>query len=369
MKRKLIAGILCAVILTGCGAASDVSTDTEVQESLSQGTESGETDIAVADGSDAGEMPDFKEEPDGMNQGGREGHGPGGMGNGGPGGNMGGGGMVENDEDVQAVLDEYSSKFEQFTYTDAETGISFEYSLYIPEDYNKGTEYPLIMFIPDSTGAGKSAQEIVEQYYGATVWVTDEDQAKHPSFVLVPAYTGTVTNDNWEADEQLDATINLIKSLQEEYSIDVDRTYTTGQSMGCMSSLYLNSEYPDIFAASMYVSGQWDINVLKGMENQKFFYITAGGDEKASAGQDEVMAMFDADSVSYSYDTWNAQNSDEEQTEAVEELIKQGYDANMVRFETGTVFKEGQSGMEHMYSFNYGYKLTAVRDWLFEQSR
>ena len=139
--------------------------------------------------------------------------------------------MAENDEDVQAVLDEYSSKFEQFTYTDAETGISFEYSLYIPEDYNKGTEYPLIMFIPDSTGAGKSAQEIVEQYYGATVWVTDEDQAKHPSFVLVPAYTGTVTNDNWKADEQLDVTINLIKSLQEEYSIDVDRTYTTGQSI------------------------------------------------------------------------------------------------------------------------------------------
>ena len=31
------------------------------------------------------------------------------------------------------------------------------------------------------------------------------------------------------------------------------------------------------------------------------------GDAKASGGQDEVMAMFDASGVSYSYGTWNAQ--------------------------------------------------------------
>lgn len=109
--------------------------------------------------------------------------------------------------------------------------------------------------------------------------------------------------------------------------------------MGCMTSLYLNSKYPDLFAASMYVSGQWDVSVLKGMENQKFFYITAGGDEKASGGQDEVMAMFDSDDVLYSYGTWSAQNSEEEQTEEVGKLIGLGFDANMVRLETGTVFK------------------------------
>lgn len=294
--------------------------------------------------------------------------GPGGMGgpNGGPGGGMGGG-MTQNDEEIQAILDANASKFQQFTFTDEETGISFEYSLYVPENYDAAQSYPLIMFIPDSTGAGKSAADIVAQYYGATVWVTDEEQAKHASFVLVPAFTGTVTTDNWEADPQIDETVKLIEQLEGEYSIDTNRLYTTGQSMGCMSSLYLNSKYPDLFAASLYVSGQWDISVLSGMENQKFFYVTAGGDEKASGGQDEVMAMFDADGVAYSYGTWNAQNSAEEQAASVAELLAEGLDANMIRFETGTVFKEGESGMEHMASFNYGYKLTAVRDWLFEQ--
>lgn len=289
-----------------------------------------------------------------------------GMGGGPRGGGMGGG-MAQNDEEIQAVLDQNASKFQQYTFTDEETGITFEYSLYVPEDYDASRSYPLVMFIPDSTGAGKSAAEIVEQYYGATVWVTDEEQARHASFVLVPAFTGTVTTDNWEADPQIDATVDLIGQLTAEYAIDENRLYTTGQSMGCMSSLYLNSKYPDLFAASLYVSGQWDISVLSGMENQKFFYVTAGGDEKASGGQDEVMAMFDADGVAYSYGTWNAQDSAEDQNAAVDALLAEGLGVNMIRFETGTVFKEGQTGMEHMASFNYAYKLTAVRDWLFEQ--
>ena len=71
----------------------------------------------------------------------------------------------------------------------------------------------------------------------------------------------------------------------------------------------------------------------------------------------------------YSYGTWSAQDNAEAQDAAVADLLSEGLDANMIRFETGTVFKEGQTGMEHMASFNYAYKLIAVRDWLFAQSK
>ena len=283
-------------------------------------------------------------------------------------GRDGNGSMGSVDPAIQTVLDENAEKFEQFTYTDDETGISIEYSLYIPEGYDGSEEYPLIMFIPDSTGAGLSAAKVVENYYGAAIWASDEEQDKHASFVLVPAYTGRVTDDNWNVSEQLDATVSLIKHLAQEYSIDEDRLYTTGQSMGCMSSLYLNSKYPDLFAASLYVSGQWDISVLDALEDQTFFYVTAGGDEKASGGQDEVMALFDQDGVSYSYGTWDAQADEETQVANVQTLLDEGHAANMIRFETGTVLNGG-NGMEHMASFNYAYKLSTVRDWLFEQTK
>ena len=281
-------------------------------------------------------------------------------------GQRGGANMQSNEPEIQMVIDENSAKFNQLTFSDEKTGISLEYSLYVPENYDASTSYPLIMYIPDSTGAGKSAKEIVEQYYGANVWVTDADQKEHPSFVLVPAFSETVVDDSWKVSEQVETAVNLIENLKEQYNIDANRLYTTGQSMGCMTSLYLNSKYPDMFAACMFVSGQWEISALKGMETTKFFYIVAGGDEKASGGQNEVMAMFDSDSIAYTYGEWDAQLSDEEQNANVEKLLAENKDANMVRFETGTVLNGG-SGMEHMASFNYGYKLSAVRSWLFQQ--
>ena len=161
--------------------------------------------------------------------------------------------QMENDPEVQEVIDSTSDKFIQDTFTDPDAGVTLEYSLYIPDDYDETEEYPLIMFIPDSSGSGKSAAQLVEQYYGAAVWATDDEQEKHPSFVLVPAFSETVVDDSWNTSNQIETAVKLIESIEEKYSIDTDRIYTTGQSMGCMTSLYLNSIYPDLFAASLYV--------------------------------------------------------------------------------------------------------------------
>ena len=100
------------------------------------------------------------------------GRGPMGQGN----GNMGG--QAQTDPALQAVIDESASKFDQFTYTDEETGITLEYSLYIPEGYEEGTDdsYPMVMFIPDSTGAGLSSDQIVKGYYGAAVWFSYQEE-------------------------------------------------------------------------------------------------------------------------------------------------------------------------------------------------
>ncbi len=350
-------------------AASELpASETETVSELPASEEETDSDIPTSEEETVSQSPAAEPDSSEPDEAGAQ-MGPGGF-NGGDGGRGGIiGGMVENDSEIQAVLDENADKFEQFTFEDAEAGVTFEYSLYIPENYDSSQQYPLLLFIPDSTGTGKTAKELVQQYYGATVWATEEEQAKHPSFVLVPAYTKTAASDDATVSEEVKATVTLLEQLQETYSIDADRLYTTGQSGGCMCSFYFNATYPDLFAASMYVSGQWDIAVLQVLENQPFFYITAGGDEKASGGQDEVIAMFDADGAAYSFGTWNAQDSAETQSAAVAELLSLGLDANMIRFETGTVFKEGETGMEHMASFNYGYRLTAVRDWLFEQTK
>ena len=54
-------------------------------------------------------------------------------------------------------------------------------------------------------------------------------------------------------------------------------------------------------------------------------------------------------------------------------MLEKGNKANFVTFSAGTTLAEGQTAMagagEHMTSFDYAYKIEAVRDWLFEQSK
>lgn len=289
------------------------------------------------------------------------------------GGNRGGGSVDKSgDEALQAMIAEVMPKFQLLTYTDEQTGTQLAYQLYTPEGYDASQRYPLIMFIPDSSAVGRGTDVVLSQGWGGLIWATQEEQAKHPCFVLVPVFTETVVDDNFSHSAQIDIAVRLIDSLTQTYSIDTDRLYTTGQSMGGMTSFYLNIAYPDLFAASLFVGSQWDNSLLSILEDKRFFYIVSAGDPKASAGQSELLAVFDADGAAYAHGEWSAQASAEEQDAAVKALLAQGCGANFVTFELGTTLSDGTDGGaagEHMTSFDYAYKLEAVRDWLFEQSK
>lgn len=103
----------------------------------------------------------------------------------------------ESDPAIVDLMQQNAGKFVQETYYDSKTGITLAYSLFVPKDYDKNQAYPMLMYIPDASAGGKSAKDIVEQYFGADIWVTDEEQAKHPSFVVVPAFSEVVVDDNF----------------------------------------------------------------------------------------------------------------------------------------------------------------------------
>lgn len=285
-------------------------------------------------------------------------------------GHMGGGTVDKtSDTELQEMISEVLERFQVFTYEDEETGKSLDYNLFIPEGYNPSKSYPLVLFIPDSSLVGKGTEAALTQGYGGIVWATEAEQLKHQSFVLVPSYTETLTTDNWETGEEVEMTVRLLKNVISQYSIDEKRLYATGQSMGCMTTMYLNIQYPDLFAASLFVGGQWDENALEVLKNEKFFYIVAQGDPKASAGMAALKPVLEHAGTRIASAVWNAQWSDEEFDSAVSDLLNQGDNIYFVEFEEGSVLPEGvQIGKsEHMYSFDYAYKIEGVRDWLFNQ--
>lgn len=318
-------------------------------------------DRPAMDGRDAGQKPEGGERPAIDGQGG-----PGGRG-----GNGGNGGMAsaEPDEELLAILAQVQDKYQLLSYTDEASGITLQYYLYTPEGCQEDAEYPLIMFIPDSRAAGRDPETSLTIGWGSVVWATPEEQAKHPCFVLIPIFTETVVDDNFNTSDQIDVAMNIIHHLTQNYSIDESRLYTTGQSMGGMTSFHLNVKYPDLFAASLFVGSQWDNSILDVLEGDTFFYIVSAGDEKASTGQSGLMAVFDRDGVGYSHGEWSAKDDAQTQAEAVQALIDQGYSANFVTFTAGTTLPEGMSGSEHLTSFDYAYRLETVRDWLFAQSK
>ncbi len=65
--------------------------------------------------------------------------------------------------------------------------------------------------------------------------------------------------------------------------------------------------------------------------------------------------------------SWSAKLPQQEQEQRVKDMLQGGNPIHFISFTPGTVLAEEGRGMEHMESFDYAYKLQAVRDWLFEQ--
>lgn len=279
-----------------------------------------------------------------------------------------------DDKVLQNLIKTEVPKFKQLAYYDANgTKDTLHYNLYVPKDYDPSKKYPLVLFMGDASTTKKAVTAPLIQGYGALEFVTDRDQKKHPSFVLVPQfYDDFVTNDDFYASPHISTLVRLIGDLEKKYNIDSDRLYTTGQSMGGMASMHLNITYPDFFAASVFVSCQWDTSKMASFAGKKFFYIVAGGDMKAPKGMAALTKVLEQNEASYATSGWNAKLPDDEQDANVRWLLSKGENINFITFTAGSVLpnKPVQGGaVEHMYSFDYAYKLSEVRDWLFRQKK
>ena len=275
----------------------------------------------------------------------------------------------DSDSVFVALKKETLGKFKQFTFNDSQTGKTMEYNLLVPEGAEVGMKLPLVLFMADASTVGKEVTAPLTQGYGALEFASDCDQQLHPSFVLVPQYTDWAVQDDWSTTDEVEMTIRLLESVCKEYNVDTNRLYTTGQSMGGMMSFYFNITHPNLFAASLFVSSQWDTSKMQDFGKKHFFYIVAGGDQKASGGMQDLTKVLRENEARIESASWSAKLSSQDQERLAEQLIARGSNINFILWETDSVLPESGKGMEHMASFDYGYKIAAVRDWMYKQSK
>jgi predicted peptidase len=284
------------------------------------------------------------------------------------GGAMGGGGETTA---AKALAAQVASKFTQTTYTDVSTGTKLPYNVFLPAGYSTAKRYPIVLYIADSSLVGQTTTAPLTQY-GALIWASSAEQAKHASIVVVPEYPSIIIDDNsgHTVTDYVGLTARFVKWLQTKYSVDTDRVYGTGQSMGCMTVMYLAAQHPELFTAEYFVSGQWEASKLAGLTSAKFVYFAAGGDSKATGGQAIVKKILTTAGVKYNAAQWDATWSTSKLEAAAKSLVTASTRDHFVNFTSGTVMTANPTaGSEHMASFEPAYKITAARDWLFQQTR
>jgi predicted peptidase len=259
------------------------------------------------------------------------------------------------DKERTLVVEDFLS----LSYTDAATGITLNYNLYVPKNYNKDEKYPLIMFIHDASIASRPLGSALTQGNGATTWATPEWQAKHPCFVLAPQFETVQVDDDFNVQPELDVCLSLIDSLLSKYNIDTNRVYTTGQSMGCMSSYVLMLRRPDLFASAMLVAGQWDANVLAPLAKKNLWLLSCKGDVKSSEGVAAAIEVWKANGAEVVEQEWPLQDTTDGRNQSVNSMIEAGGNIHYTHF----------AGGSHMNTWRVAYDIDGVKEWLFKQHK
>ncbi len=263
-------------------------------------------------------------------------------------------------------------EFRQHLYRDGRTGDLLKYNLFVPRGYDPSRSYPLVLFMHDAGATSDDPLTTLRQGLGAVVWASPADQAKRPCFVLAPQYSSPTVNDHSEATSMLDTTVSLVNSLVAEYRIDRNRLYTTGQSGGAMMSIAMGIKYPDLFAASYLVAGQWDPAKVEPLASARLWIVVSQGDLKAYPGENAITATLEAKGAKVARAVWDGRSTPQQFAAAVNGLETQDAPINYVVLAKGTVVPPEQAddgGSNHINTWRIAYAVEGIRAWMFRQRR
>ena len=146
-------------------------------------------------------------------------------------------------------------------------GQTLPYRLLTPANYDAQKKYPLVLFLH---GAGERGTDNKAQLrHCAPAFAKAEAREKYPCFVVVPQCPPEQkwADIDWRLEKPVQAvepsaamklTLAIIAALEKEFSIDPDRRYVSGISMGGMGTWDLITREPERWAAAVPICGGGD---------------------------------------------------------------------------------------------------------------
>lgn len=138
------------------------------------------------------------------------------------------------------------------------------YSYYLPENYDSGKSYPLVMTMPgyDRMWFGEQSSGSNLDWNGFLAWTELDEE-----MIVVSAQL-----TDWGKRSARQA-IELTEYFIGNFSVDTHRIYAAGYSAGGETMSRAVSMRPDLFAAYLHGASQWDGTFDIVAENGVFVYI------------------------------------------------------------------------------------------------
>jgi poly(3-hydroxybutyrate) depolymerase len=153
--------------------------------------------------------------------------------------------------------------------------------IYFPEDYGNGEKFPLLLFLHGAGERGNNLKHVLRN--GLPGIIAKGKQL--PMMVLSPQCP---PDQQWDTQQLL----ALLDYLQSKYSVDRNRVYVCGFSMGGFGTWQLAIEAPQRFAAIIPIAGGGDVDRADQLASLPIWAFH--GDEDRTVPVEQTTRMIDA---------------------------------------------------------------------------
>lgn len=278
------------------------------------------------------------------------------------------GSMIPADGGVHISDRTWEPVVEDFTQ-DVFQGIP--YNLFTPKQLEPGKQYPLVLFIHDAGPCGPDPKLTLSQGLGAVSFADPGWQENHPCFVLAPQINRGIpmTTDDFTCSKELEIIKSLLDSVVDSHPVDRARIYATGQSMGCMASCELNIRYPELFAASLLVAGQWDPERMgQRCSGKRMWILVSEQDAKAFPGMNAVTEAMERKGAVVARHRWDGSATPEALSKQARIDAKVPGNVHYTVFNGSSVVPAGvdpNPGANHINTWRVVYTIEGLKNWLF----
>ena len=179
------------------------------------------------------------------------------------------------------------------------------HAVYVPKHCESDKKYPLVIVLHGNGGQGSDNRIYKSEFYAKHL-SDAKVQEEQPHFIYVPQCPagqtwvdapwdkGSYSVDKVAASQSMAKLANVLTGLLKEFSIDKNRIYVIGISMGGQATWDLLCRYPGLFAGAVPVCGCGDPSKAGLLNNVGIWAFHGSEDSTVPVRSDrEIMAEFE----------------------------------------------------------------------------